>query len=180
MTFKLRFHSTIVLSAGPQSVTTTVLADEINLRASVVGDLEQLQVDGQGPIDHIELHWDRLPSNCTSTSAHGPSTCSAEIYWSASNRLRLNYSPGHPAAALTATCPGGSFTLPDLWVNLYQAFRGITHDPIGNNGYQYLRMGWSMTGQKNPWAVRAVSNTAPAYGGSAAEITVFTLTHVPE
>jgi hypothetical protein len=179
LTFKLRFESTIAISAGPLGTTYRVLANQMTLRGHLVGDFD-LVVDGQGSINHAEARWDNLSSECSQTRLISPSTFRAEIYWRRNNEVILNYSTGTPGATLTATCPGGVITFTNIWVSLYRSFRVLNHEPGGNGGYEYLREGWSMTGRQDPWAIKVVSSTDPTGSGSTAEVTVFTLTHTPE
>lgn len=42
-------------------------------------------------------------------------------------------------------------------------------------GYKYWAGGWSLTGYKDPWAIKILQR-----GGAVSGYTIFTLTHTPE
>lgn len=174
LTFKLRFESTVATSAGEQTISYRVLAEDLTLRWTDLG-ANANHVIGAGLIEHRDMSWTGLPtSECTFTRSQSPSTFRARLYFPSSRRIGLHYDPGHPRATQTATCHGASIPDTDTWIHAYE-LNHSSGSERGLYGYRYWTGSWSLTGHRDPWAIRVRQR-----GGATSEYTIFTLTHTPE
>jgi len=189
LTFKLRFESTIAGSSKGVGITYTVVAPEVTLRARLE-NFTRLVVDGVGPIDHTKAEWsgqDRKACPNPPTWISTPSTFFGKIQWDFAGSyntpvprgVRLEYDPGTPRCTITLVCNGGSIQDKDAWFPAYEGLRFLFNE-VGCNRGCYVRDSWTLTGKKDPWAIKIASPVISANGGSLAEYTVFTLSHTPE
>ena len=176
LTFKLRFESTIAASAFGQTLTYTVVAEEVTLRLTDLG-ANAGNVIGAGLIDHTSMSWTGAPvGECSFTRSQSPSTFRARLRLFASSRqIVLLYDPGTPRATQTATCHGASVPANDDWIHYFEGHHFSETAYAARYGYKYWEDNWLLTGHKDPWAIMIVQQ-----GGPVAEFTTFTLTHTPE